>query len=237
MKRIGTWIGDRVAPAILVAAGLALVAAGLVVLDGPVEAGGTAVASDVPVVLPTETPSASPSPGESTAGTAGPESTASPDPHHVATRVVIPALSIDLPVVRPPGGPDAYPLCNVAMFIQQLHQPGQDAATYIYAHARQGMFLSLLTESQQNDGAGMIGMLVQVYTSDDRLYLYEVSQVRRHQLDLDAALAATTEQLWLQTSEGPRGTVAKLQVVASFLGVGPADDAAAHPVPHPVVCG
>jgi hypothetical protein len=88
-----------------------------------------------------------------------------------------------------------------------------------------------------NDGAAMIGMLVQVYTSDDRLYLYEITQVRRHALTLDDALAAKTPQLWLQTSEGPKGTPQKLQVVAMPLSDGPADHAAAHPTPHPVVCG
>jgi hypothetical protein len=48
---------------------------------------------------------------------------------------------------------------------------------------------------------------------------------------------ATTEQLWLQTSEGPKGTVGKTQLLAELLTVGPADHAAAHPTPHPVNCG
>ncbi len=141
-----------------------------------------------------------------------------------------------MPVVKPPAGPDTYPLCNVAMYIQELSQPGEPGATYIYAHARAGMFLPLLEESKRNNGRRMLGMLVQVYTSDDQLFLYEIVEVRRHQTTLDAAFAARDEELWLQTSEGPRGTKEKLQVVARPIGSLPADHDAAHPTPKPVVC-
>jgi hypothetical protein len=153
----------------------------------------------------------------------------------VATRVVIPALGIDLPIVKPV--PNAYPLCNVAMYLAALGQPGQGRATYLYAHARTGMFLPLLEQSRIGGGSHMLGMLVQVYTSDDQLFLYEIAKVLHHQLTLQAAIDATTEQLWLQTSEGPKGTVPKLQVLALPLSSGPADPAAAHPTPHPLVCG
>jgi hypothetical protein len=125
----------------------------------------------------------------------------------------------------------------VAEYIQELGQPGQDRATYLYAHARTSMFLPILDASKVNDGAGMLGLLVEVYTSDDQLYLYDIVEVRRHQTSLGDALSADTEQVWLQTSEGPRGTVGKTQVVADFLSSGPADPADAHPVPKPVVCG
>ena len=83
----------------------------------------------------------------------------------------------------------------------------------------------------------MLGMIVQVFTSDDKLYLYEVREVRLHQLDLNAAQAATTEELWLQTSEGPKGTPGKTQLVALPISVGDADPADAHPKPKPVACG
>jgi hypothetical protein len=79
-------------------------------------------------------------------------------------------------------------------------------------------------------------MVVQVWTSDNKLFLYEISEVRRHATDLDDAVSADHEQLWLQTSEGPRGTVPKLQVVAEPLSNGPADPAEAQPVPSPVAC-
>ena len=88
-----------------------------------------------------------------------------------------------------------------------------------------------------DNGSSMLGMIVEAYTSDDQLFLYEIVEVRRHQLDLDDAVAATTEQLWLQTSEGPKGTVPKTQVIARFLSTGPAEHDAAHPLPSPRVCG
>jgi hypothetical protein len=123
------------------------------------------------------------------------------------------------------------------MYHEALGQPGQGRATYLYAHARAGMFLPILDASKVDNGAAMLGMIVEVYTSDDQLFLYEVTEVRRHQLDLDDAVGATSEQVWLQTSEGPKGTRPKTQVVARFLSTGAADHAAAHPVAKPVACG
>ena len=65
-------------------------------------------------------------------------------------RVIIPSLRIDLPVIsrdlRVPGqGPDGYPPCDVALYQTAFGQPGQPGTTYLYAHAREGMFLPLLT--------------------------------------------------------------------------------------------
>jgi sortase (surface protein transpeptidase) len=151
---------------------------------------------------------------------------------------VVPALKIDLPIVKPVGGSNTYPQCNVAMYIKELHQPGQGGATYLYAHARDGMFgpiYHLATEVRKPQK--MLNMIVQVYTSDDQVFEYYVTQVLLHQTSLNDALDATTEELWLQTSEGPKGTVGKTQVRAELLTVGPADHAAAHPTPHPVNCG
>ena len=155
----------------------------------------------------------------------------------VATRVRIAALQVDLAVVKPPGDPSTYPLCNVAMYVQELGQPGSGRATYLYAHARVGMFLPLLEASLVDDGKQMLGMVVEVWTSDDQRFLYVISDVRRHQTDLSAATATTTEELWLKTSEGPKGTIGKLQVIAQPLSQEAADPAEAHPLPKPVVCG
>ena len=60
----------------------------------------------------------------------------------------------------------------------------------------------------------MKGMVVQVYTSDDQLHEYEITRVLLHQLTLDVPAAATSEELWLQTSEGPKGTPGKTQLRA-----------------------
>jgi len=197
----------------------------------------------LPSIAPSSAPTASPlptislpsptaAPGATATATAKPTSAGK----RVATRIVIPALNIDLPIVKPPGGSTTYPLCNVAMYLQNLSQPGLPGATYIYAHARVGMFLPMLDASLVNNGKSMIGMLVQVYTSDNMYFLYQVTQVLRHQLTLSAAIADKNSELWLQTSEGPRGTPGKLQLVAVPLSNGPATQAAAHPTPQPVVC-
>jgi sortase (surface protein transpeptidase) len=227
----------RLIPAALTAAGVALVTAGLLSYTTPVDEPPGDLSS--PVIITESTPS--PAPSSIASGSVQPSASSTPAPTfprgRVATRITIPGLKIDLPIVKPPGGANTYPLCDVAMYIQQLGQPGQGRATYIYAHAREGMFLPLLDASKVNNGQSMLGMLAYVYTSDDQLFVYEIYQVRRHQLDLNRAIKAKTEQLWLQTSEGPRGTPQKLQVVARPVTNGPVSHAQAHPKPHPVVCG
>jgi len=151
----------------------------------------------------------------------------------VATRIAIPSLKIDLPIVKPPSG---YPLCNVAMYIQELSQPVEAGVSFIYAHARKGMFLPLLDRSKINNGASLIGMTVKVWTSDNLVTTYQITKVRRHVTSVGNVFDIQTQQLWMQTSEGPRGTVAKLIVVAKRLGSEAATQEAAHPTPHPVVC-
>lgn len=152
----------------------------------------------------------------------------------VATRIAIPGLRIDLPIVKPGSG---YPLCNLAMYIQELSQPREAGVSLVYAHARSGMFLPLLERSRTNNGASLIGATVRVWTSNDLLYTYRIMSVRRHVTSLEGVFDIGPEQLWIQTSEGPRGTVAKLIVVAKRVGPGvPAEHQAAHPAPHPVVC-
>jgi len=188
------------------------------------------VASFAPSASPTLLPF--PTPGASTPASAGPAAA------RVVTRVVVPALDIDLPVVHPPTDPNAFPYCNVAEYIPGLSQPGSPGTTYLFAHAREGMFLPLLLQSRVNNGSAMLGMLVQVYTSDDQLFLYEITRVLRHQ---SALYSQPQEQLALQTSEGPRKgypgyTGLVMVVVAQPLSSGPADHAAAHPTPRPVVC-
>lgn len=151
----------------------------------------------------------------------------------VATRIAIPGLGIDLPVIRPGDG---YPLCNVAMYIQELSQPREAGVTLIYAHARKGMFLPLLERSRINNGASLIGATIKVWTSNDLVSTYRITRVRRHVTTLDGVFGIGPEQLWIQTSEGPRGTVAKLIVVAKRIGYAAADHESAHPTPHPVRC-
>jgi Sortase domain len=161
----------------------------------------------------------------------------------VATRVVIPSLLIDLPIVSrdlavPGQGPDQYPPCDVALYHTDFVQPGQAGTTYLYAHARAGMFLPLLTASQVSNGTALIGDVVQVYTDDDRLFVYQITLVRTHATDFALAtdVPPGASQLVLQTSEGPRGTVPKLQVLAEPIDVQAASDQAAHPRARPRAC-
>ena len=151
----------------------------------------------------------------------------------VATRVAVSSLGIDLPVILQKTN---YPPCNVAMYMRELYQPREAGVTFIYAHARTGMFLPLLDASKVNNGASLIGRRVQVYTSDSLVYTYEITRVRRHVTSADGIFDITSRQLWLQTSEGPSGTVAKLIVVARPVGVASTSYAAAHPAPKPVYC-
>lgn len=222
----------RLLPALLLATGVALIGSGLLSYTSAVEPQPVAQALQSYVPPPT------PEPGldlpDGGGGGGGNEPSFPPD--RVATRVVISKLRIDLPVIAQPPGSGDFPLCDVALYFTDLGQPGSGRATYIYAHAREGMFYSMLVSSQDHNGAKMIGDIVQVYTSDNYLFLYEIFQVRRHATDLVDAYNDTDGNLWLQTSEGPNASYPKLQVVAKFLSADKTDPNAAHPAAHPRQC-
>jgi len=246
---------DRLLPALLMASSVTLLGAGLLsyapsaIGDLQTADPGVAVGDPRLTPPPTSKPSnappatTTPVPLDPTATDRPPSASASPGPEPgqgVASRIRIPSLRIDLPVVPGdlivPGNVDLYPLCDVAMFLPEYVQPAVHGATYIYAHARDGMFRPLLLASEQNNGRRMLGMTVEVYTSDDWLFLYTISEVRRHTRDLNDAVNTTTERLWMQTSTGPNGTVPKLQVVADFLSAEKTKPKEAHPEAHPRIC-
>lgn len=155
----------------------------------------------------------------------------------VPTRVVVRGLGIDLAVVEPPGATSSrFPDCNVAEFLPTLSRPGRPGTTFLYAHARPGMFLPILEASLVGGGRSMVGLRVDVFTSDNRLFTYEATEVLRHVVSLDDAFRATSEQLILQTSEGPRGTPGKTMLLARPVGEKDADPEAAHPEANPVPC-
>lgn len=233
-------IRDRLAPAVLTAAGVTLLAVGLLDVVGPAQAGpgqptpsATIGGGPVPTFAVPSLPQLDGSPA--------PSAQTSPPVARVATRVVVESLRIDLPVIAQPD--PAYPSCNVAMYFEhpRLGQPGSGRSIYLYAHARRGMFLPLLTGSQRNNGKAMLGALVDVYTNDDQRFVYAITRVLRHvpadNRFLDRALAVTEETLWLQTSEGPGGQFPKLQVMARLVGAVPADHEEANPKARPVACG
>ena len=169
---------------------------------------------------------------------AAPTPAPSPEPRRAGRchPIVIASRDIDLPIIsrerRVKGqGPDKYPPCDVALYHTAFGQPGQPGTTYIYAHAREGMFLPLLDASTRRNGASLVGALVQVYTSDEREHVYQITRVKRHALDFSLALDAPPDahQLIMQTSEGPRGTVPKLQVLAELVDVLPVTSQEANP--------
>lgn len=240
---------DRILPALITAGGVTLVAAGLLSYMAPPIA-GEAPTPTATIVAASAT--ASPSPTGSATGTlppATPSASPSPASTAVATRVVVARAGIDLPIVasdlRVPGNEGSYPLCDVAQYLDpanqlvELGQPGQPGkTTYIYGHAREGMFLPLLEASMRENGKELLNALVQVYTSDAKVYLYEIFRVKRHALDFNLATDVGTDEqrLVLQTSEGPKGTIPKLQVAARLLNAQAATPEEARPSPKPRVC-
>lgn len=236
MSGLAEPVRTRLLPALLTALGVTLLAAGLLSFTSPVTAddGATPTPSATGSVAPSGTPALLTLPP---LGSAQPSASPSIPADRVATRVRIAALRIDLPVIL--QATKKVP-CDVAMYFENpaLGQPGEGRATYIYAHARKAMFLPLLDASKVQNGKKMLGMVVEVWTSDDQHFLYEITQVKRHvayDKGLVAPMAATEEELWLQTSEGV-GTAPKLQVVAKLLSQGTADPTDAHPVAQPLIC-
>ncbi|MEO5964676.1 MAG: sortase [Candidatus Limnocylindrales bacterium] len=150
-----------------------------------------------------------------------------------ATRIRVPYYRIDLPVIK---SPNAYPYCNVAMYLRELSQPTEPGVTYIFGHARTGMFLPLLKASQVNNGAAMIGKIIYVYASNSKIHTYKITQVRRHVSSIQNVFGVLSETLWIQTSEGPNSTYPKLVIVAKRTATGAATYAGSHPTPHPIRC-
>jgi hypothetical protein len=243
---------SRVVPALLTALGVVLITAGLLTYADPTTAGTAVLETPEIIEAPTEvnesdppeTPSPSPSasldPSVSPAPT--PEATPRHSGREMATRVVVPALDIDLPIIR---GNEGYPYCNVAMYLSSskkadkdvFGQPGEGRATYLYSHARDGMFGPIYNLAIRDRTPNkMLGMIVQVYTSWNRLYLYEIRSVRLHITSLDNAMSRAKEEIWLQTSEGPAGTRGKTQVIGRFLSVEDSTKKEAQPKPKPIRC-
>lgn len=227
----------RVLPALLTAFGVTILSAGLLTYSVPVAPAPSGAPRTTPVpseaVVPTPSPRITLPPIGTAAPSPTPTATPAPPADRVATRVRVRGLDIDLAVVK---GNTGYPYCNVAMYLPSLSQPGFGKATYIYAHAREGMFLPLLrTKARQQRG-----QIVDVWTNDDWLFQYRIIEVRRDQpftTGLDDPSAATTEQLWLQTSQGPNRSFGYTQVLAEPIGARPADHRTANPTARPVICG
>lgn len=115
-------------------------------------------------------------------------------------RVRVPRLGIDLPIqegvlqrdVDQQQTPEGY-----AFHLPGSALPGERGNTYLYAHARRGMFLSLWD--------ARVGDAVEIVFPDGTVRAYVVSDVRPRVPPDDVSVAQPTpdERLTLQTSTGP----------------------------------
>jgi hypothetical protein len=224
-------------PALIAGAGVFLIVAGLFYYLQP--------ASTNAAASPTPSPTAFSMASFPAGYTMAPATSSNGGTAAIATRVRIRSIvpPIDLPIVAPPAN-EEFVLCNVAEYMTMdpanpMAYPGLSRATFLYAHARASMFLPLLTAVRNDAIASLMGLWVEVYTSDDVVHVYQISEVIPHITDssmIDRAAAAKKDELWLQTSEGGYGTPGRLYLVAQPIGTLAANHADAHPVANPVIC-
>ena len=207
------------------------------IADGPAAGTGT-VPPDAPLTSAsggspfagprwTQEPGSIRSPGE-----AGPTPRLDAEP----TRVLIKSLDIDLPVIRP-NLDETFPLCDVAEFLPSYGLPGLPGVTYIYAHARRGMFLPLLEASRTHRGQAMLGKEVELFSSDRFRRRYEITEIHPRVSDLEVVNDLSGDALVLQTSETSRSSGTKLVVVARPIGAPEVSSGrAARPTARPRIC-
>ena len=126
-------------------------------------------------------------------------------------RIKIARLGIDLSIVEGDLERDAVRQEtpeNVALHLPGTAIPGDGSNTYIYAHARRGMFLSLWSAREGDE--------VMILTPSGRELRYVVSEVHPRVDPTDTSWVARTagERLTLQTSTGPNPGDPRFVVVA-----------------------
>jgi hypothetical protein len=203
----------------------------------------TATASAVPAAHaspPSASPTAATFEPSPTTTSATPAPTIGRAPFGYATRLLFPYLDVDLPIIEgrvDENGNPLFPLCDVAEYLAYYVQPGAAGTTYIYAHARPGMLLSMLEASEMPDQ--LLDQEIVVYTSDGWRHVYSVFEVKRHARDYSLAddVAPGEHRLIVQTSEGPPGDPNKLQVAARPVAVEAAPLDEVETSPEPRECG
>ena len=158
---------------------------------------------------------AAPRPLPSVAATPAPTTArASPTPLPpipIGYRVQIPRLGIDLGILEGDIQRDTVQLQtpeNYAFHLPGTAIPGTGANSYLYAHARSGMFLSLWDAK--------VGDVVWISTPDGRALKYVISEVHPRVPPEDVVWATPTapDRLTLQTSTGPDPADPRFVVVA-----------------------
>jgi hypothetical protein len=237
---------SRLSLVLMVVAGISLVGLGVSGSLGfgqasptpfPTDAEPSIITADPSEPLTSEPPTTTESPTPFPSG----DPTPSPTPFRsglVATRVVVAKLGIDLPVITPKPN-ESFPLCDVAAYLTPFDQPGQGGVTYLYAHARPGMFWPLLREDRATGGKSLLGLTVLVYTSDDLVFTYKITEVALHIRDLSVAYGwdpAKGEAVMLQASETGTASGAKMAAIGTLVSFASASHAQANPTAHPRVC-
>jgi Sortase domain len=226
-------------------------ACGAILLSGCVQAQPSAATESpawtsdptvAPLAGPTRAPTRATPRVSDAPATQAPSSADERAPYGYATRLVIPFLEVDLPViagVMDAEGNPRFPPCDVALYLPYYVQPGANGTTYLYAHAREGMLLTMLEHSKVDGGAALVGKEVFVHTADGSRHDYSITIVRAHATDYSIAddLASTEQRLVLQTSEGRVGDPFKLQVAARPVAVDRSSPHEAVTSPRPRDCG
>jgi len=180
---------------------------GLVLIVGGLRPATPASPPPPAVAAVTASPLASPTTlGPSASPTATPAPTIPP-----GYRIKIARLAIDLPIAEGDIERDTVQQQtpdNFAFHFPGTAIPGDGGNSYIYAHARRGMFLSLWS--------ARVGDEVTIVAADGRERRYVVSEVdaRVEPADVSWAQPTTTERLTLQTSTGPNPGDPRFVVIA-----------------------
>jgi sortase (surface protein transpeptidase) len=169
----------------------------------PVSLPRTTVAAVTTSPVPTVTLDASPA-------TVAPSPTATP-PIPAGYRIKVARLAIDLPIAEGDVDRDTVQQQtpeNFAFHLPGTAIPGDQSNSYIYAHARTGMFLKLWNAREGDE--------VTIITPDARELHYVVSEVHPRVDPSDVSWAARTssERLTLQTSTGPNPGDPRFVVIA-----------------------
>jgi len=189
-----------------VLAGVLLLAVGIAVIAG----GGLPPAGSVaPVALPSATPSPTASADSQTASPT-PAPTIGPIPD--GYRIELPRLGIDLPIAEGDIERDVVVQKtpeNYAFHFPGTAIPGTVGNSYIYAHARRGMFLTLWN--------ARVGDQVSITTPAGGQLKFVVTEVHPRVPPADTSWLQPSgdERLTLQTSTGPNREDPRFVVIAA----------------------
>ena len=126
-------------------------------------------------------------------------------------RISIPRLRIDLPIAEGDlkrDTIDRHTPDDLAFHFPGTALPGQNGNIYLYAHARQGMFLALWNARPGDE--------VLISAPDGQVLVYVVRDIlpRVAADDVSPTEPTTTERLTLQTSTGPNASDPRFVVFA-----------------------